>query len=215
MLSAVVIEHPHGVLAIFDASDDVLGVDALHPDEIARAEDFREIRRASFIAGRSALSVALAALGVSDRPSIGSDERGAPLLPPGFVGSVSHKGGRAVALVAPDDGFDLGVDVERASPPREGVARMVLTEVERMRVRDPIDVMAAFSLKESIYKAIDPRVRRYVGFHEASVILPRLSSKFTEAEVTLSLRSDERFTISATIALVDDFIVTTALARPA
>lgn len=207
----VVIEHAHGILAVVD---DIVALDALHPEEIARAHDFREIRRASFIAGRSALSVALAALGLSDRPSIGSDERGAPILPSGYVGSVSHKGGRAVALVAVDEGFDLGVDVERAVPARRGIDRLVLTESELARVRDPLEVIASFSLKESIYKAIDPRVRRYVGFHEAEVTLPPLGSTFAHAAVTLTLaHGEEAPELEATIARLDDFIVTTARAR--
>jgi 4'-phosphopantetheinyl transferase EntD len=207
----VVIEHPHGVLAIVD---DVISVDSLHPDEIARAEDFREIRRASFIAGRSALSVALAALGLSDRPSIGSDDRGAPLLPPGYVGSVSHKGGRAVALVAEDEGFDLGVDVERAIAPRQGIERMVLTEIEQMRVRDPLEIIASFSLKEAIYKAIDPSVKRYVGFHEVEVMLPALSEEFARAEVSFGLKNGESIaTIETTVAWIGDFIITTARAK--
>lgn len=210
----MVIEHPHGVLAIFDAVDDIVAVDALHPDEIARAADFPEIRRASFIAGRSALSIALAALGLSDRPSIGTDDRGAPVLPPGYVGSVSHKAGRAVALVAEDRGFDLGVDVERAIAPRAGVDRMILLDSELARVRDPLDVIASFSLKESIYKAIDPRVRRYVSFHEAEVILPKIEATFTHAVVALTLKNGERSpSIEATVARIGDFIVTTARAR--
>jgi enterobactin synthetase component D len=207
----VVIEHAHGILAIVD---DIVALDALHPEEIARAHDFKEIRRASFIAGRSALSVALAALGLTDRPSIGSDDRGAPVLPAGYVGSVSHKGGRAVALVAVDEGFDLGVDVERAIAPRDGVDRMVLTDGELARVRDPIEVIASFSLKESIYKAIDPRVRRYVGFREAEVLLPQLGSAFAHASVTLTLAHGEASPqLEATIARIDDFIITTARAR--
>lgn len=204
------IDHPHGVLAIVD---DVVALDALHPEEIARAHDFTEHRRASFVAGRSALAVALAHLGLRDRPAIGTDDRGAPVLPSGFVGSVSHKSARAVALAALDAGFDLGVDVELARAPRPGVAEMILTPAELARIDDPLLVLAAFSLKEAVYKAIAPGLRRYVAFREAEISLPSLSESFTHAEVTLTLANGERApAIEATVALLGDYILTTARA---
>ncbi len=204
------IDHPHGVLAIVD---DVTEPHALHPEELARARDFTEHRRASFVAGRSALAVALAHLGLRDRPAIGTDDRGAPLLPSGFVGSVSHKSARAVALAALDAGFDLGVDVELVRVPREGVAEMILTESELARIDDPLQILAAFSLKEAVYKAIAPGLRRYVAFREAEITLPALSESFTHAEVTLTLaRGEPAPRIEATVALFGDTIITTARA---
>lgn len=204
------IEHPHGVLAIVD---DVIAPDALHPEEIARAEDFRAIRRTSFIAGRSALAVALAALGLDERPSIGSNDRGAPVLPSGYVGSVSHKGGRAVALAAEDAGFDLGVDVELLKAPRPGLEKMVLTDRERGRLEDPLLVLASFSIKEAVYKAIDPRLRRYVSFQEAELELTALTESFTIVAVSLTLAGGEPAgEVIATVARIDDHIIATARA---
>ena len=56
-------------------------------------------RRRSWIGGRVALREALARAGL-DAPAVLSDDRGAPLFPPGIVGSVTHKAEVAAALVA-------------------------------------------------------------------------------------------------------------------
>ena len=104
------------------------------------------------------------------------DDRGAPTLPPGWVGSISHKRGLAVALAAPARaGERIGVDVEVRRPPRLDLAPRILTEAERAAIADlepharGLAVALRFSLKEAIYKSIDPFLRRYVGFREVAV----------------------------------------------
>ena len=60
-------------------------------------------------------------------------------------------------------------------------------------------VVARFSIKESIYKAIDPFVQRYVGFKEAHVELGDEASPVREARVRLSLAQGEGpFAVAAT-----------------
>ena len=69
---------------------------------------------------------------------------------------------------------DLEVDVEHASRRRD-VASKVLADDEQAELAEMSgegrarEVLLRFSLKESIYKAVDPFVRRYVGFGEVSV----------------------------------------------
>ena len=75
----------------------------LHPDEAAFVHAAPAARRASFIGGRVALRAAMAALGAGADEAAGRSSptpRGAPALPPGFVGSVSHKRELAVAIAA-------------------------------------------------------------------------------------------------------------------
>jgi 4'-phosphopantetheinyl transferase EntD len=75
----------------------------LHPDEAAYAQLLAPLRRVGFVGGRLALRAALAALGARDVGPIMATARGAPALPAGFVGSVSHKREVAVAIAAPAD----------------------------------------------------------------------------------------------------------------
>jgi enterobactin synthetase component D len=103
--------------------------------------------------------------------------------------SISHKDEIAVALAAfvdvderraADASFDihLGVDVELFPGPKDDVSRHVLTDVEIAELNVIVDgdarrreLVARFSAKEALYKALDPFVHRYVGFHEVEVRL--------------------------------------------
>src|SRR5258706_15919528 len=105
---------------------------------------------------------------------IARDDRGAPVMPEGWLGSLSHKDHLAAALVAPDDGEGarIGVDLEHARAPRQPIERRILNERELARLGDDRrEITRCFAIKEAIYKAIDPFVRRYVGFTEVELVL--------------------------------------------
>jgi enterobactin synthetase component D len=149
---------------------------ALHPDEGTFALALPGPRRAGWVGGRIALRAALRAAGVEAPAAILATPRGAPLLPPGAVGSVSHKRTIAVALVAPaaTPAVTVGIDVEEIRPLRTDIAPRVLTPDEMAQL--PADgpardaaVLLRFSAKEAIYKALDPWVQRFVAFDEATV----------------------------------------------
>lgn len=149
----------------------------LHPEECCVARDQPPRRRTTWVGGRLALREALDGLNVTAGPILATD-RGAPLLPPGIVGSVTHKAGAlAIAMVDYESGWHLGVDMELLHPARPGIARKVLTTAEQLRVTrlTPEEqwhaVLVHFSMKEAIYKALDPFVRRYVDFDEVSLQL--------------------------------------------
>jgi 4'-phosphopantetheinyl transferase EntD len=105
-----------------------------------------------------------------------ADDRGAPVLPGGWVGSISHKGGLAAAIVAPAGEGWVGVDLERAAPPRLDISRRILTPREQACLAGAWEergraMTPRFAIKEAIYKAIDPHLRRYVGFTEVELEL--------------------------------------------
>jgi len=170
----------HGLavaLAIPDAEDPASLTALLQPAEIEAMASWGPPRRRTWIAGRAALRIALVRSRL-EATAIASDDRGAPVLPAGIVGSVSHKERVAVALVAradPGEGARIGVDVELDAPLRIDIGRKVLTEDEQREIAALPDaerlaeVRLRFSAKEAIYKALDPFVRRYVGFQEVSV----------------------------------------------
>lgn len=148
----------------------------LHPGERAFGRALPEARRAGWVGGRIALRAALAAVGVEAPEPMLSSPRGAPLLPSGTVGSVSHKRQIAVALCAraADPRATVGIDVEALRPLRADIAPRVLTPDELGGIpaggpeRDAA-VLLRFSAKEAIYKALNPWVQRFVAFHEATV----------------------------------------------
>jgi len=163
----------------------------LHPKERALALDRSGYGQVEFVGGRLAMAHALRMLGGPKVP-ITKTERGAPRLPNGWVGSVTHKRALAVAIASRDRGQTVGLDLEAHAPVRSGILKRVLTEDELAALdqspdRAWLQGVLAFSFKESVYKALDPRVKRYVGFHEAHVA-PDL---YGSAEIALNLAQGE------------------------
>ncbi|CAN5690922.1 hypothetical protein BH11MYX3_BH11MYX3_45830 [soil metagenome] len=166
-------ETAHGVCVIVELTDD--RVDAalatLPAAEQALAQKLSPSRRRELVAGRAALHTTLAELApaLAGAPIL-TDDRGAPVLPAGWHGSISHKGHRAAALLAPAGEARVGIDLERAAPPRQDIARWILTPREQEALDDRgRGATLRFSIKEAIYKAIDPFVRRYVAFTEVEL----------------------------------------------
>jgi enterobactin synthetase component D len=146
----------------------------LHPDERALAETLRGFRQAEFVGGRLAARDAMQALGRRTGPVL-RGVRGEPVAPPGVSLSISHKRHLAVAVAARSEFGGLGVDLEVLEPEREGIQQRVLVseELESLEALEPdrrwTSTVLRFSIKEAIYKALAPRLQRYIGFEEAIV----------------------------------------------
>jgi len=189
-----------------------MAAERLRPEEREAAAALGPVRRRGWVGGRVALREALARIGKT-APPILADERGAPRLPPGTTGSISHKEHVAVALVAMEEAGKVGVDVEIDAPRGRDIAAKVLRpeelaelggmgEEERARA-----VLLRFSAKEAVYKALDPYVKRYVGFLEIAVALKEDGT----GEVTPHLREGEgAFAFEVLWMKREGLIVTTA-----
>ena len=148
----------------------------LFPEEQAFARGLRGYTQVQWVGGRLAAQKAVRGLGQDPSPIL-SDQRGAPMVAPdsGLSLSIAHKQDMAVALVARLQHGALGVDLEDLEPARMRVAERVLTPTELEAVsqlpveRQWISVVVRFSLKEAIYKALAPRLQRYIDFSEAEV----------------------------------------------
>ncbi len=175
---------PRGALAsvaIDEANDDGerSPVD-VHADEIALAANMAPVRRAAFLAGRQALRAALRRIApLSDAHPLLQTGRGAPHLPDGWTGSISHKRTRAIALVAPSTGGLVGVDLEERPTARDAERPSIAPRILTAREREVLEglhphahreaTLVRFALKEAVYKAIDPYVARYVRFTEVEL----------------------------------------------
>lgn len=152
----------------------------LHPAERAFLSTLGPARQPLFLAGRLALRAALVDVGLASEQPLLPDDRGAPRMPPGVLGSVSHKGSLAVALVAPDEpngDRGLGVDLEEDRPLRIDIAPRVLTPDERAALDGLATAerhrrtLIRFSAKEALYKAVS-RWRPRLSFQQATVSDP-------------------------------------------
>jgi enterobactin synthetase component D len=186
-------------------------------------------RKPTWLAGRIAMHEALRDLGLDDGPIL-NNQRGAPELPAGVTGSISHKHTLAVALAARRlGGLSVGVDLEPVPtvPPaptdpgwnhRPDISSRVMTPDELTALAAlPAslrrhEVVLHFSLKEAIYKAINPLIGRYVSFQEACV-LPHPDGSVA---VTLALAQQEGpFVAEARWSEIAGHLLTTATIRPA
>ncbi len=178
----------------------------LHEAERAHAATLGR-RRAEWVGGRFALRRAAAAAGIV-LPAVLPGAGREPVLPAGITASIAHKGGRAIALCARDAEGTVGVDLERLVAPRAAIEQSVLNERERaaLPVEGPARTAALlgrFAAKEAVYKALFPRVRRYVGFEEAEVtldppgVLLRLARGEGPFAVELVWRIEGEFVVAA------------------
>lgn len=152
-------------------------------DELATAAKMSSRRRAEWIGGRICLFSALNALGLFDpcaapatRASLLVASNGAPIIPAGSVGSLSHKARVIVCLAGVDQGHRLGIDLEFIVGSEERLASRVLTPNELKSVEQVAPTMRAkavaihFSLKESIYKALPRGQQPIVDFHDIEIL---------------------------------------------
>ncbi|MEV0757788.1 4'-phosphopantetheinyl transferase superfamily protein [Streptosporangium sp. NPDC050280] len=153
---------------------------ALFLEEEAVISRAVEKRRREFTTGRWCARDALGRLGYPPVP-VPPGVKGAPVWPPGVVGSITHCAGyRAAAVARSGDITTLGIDAEPNKPLPSGVLEVITVGEELRRVtyllrRDPSvrwDRLL-FSAKESVYKA---------WFPLAPMREPRLD--FTEASIT-------------------------------
>lgn len=135
-------------------------------------------RQAEYQAGRACAFAALRRLtGQGAMP--GRDDDRAPCWPTGVVGSITHGHGLAAAIVGAAHHWQgLGLDLE-ALPALERADRLageVLTPGEYRHYRQRPDAERrhllglTFSLKESLFKALFPQVRRRFHFQDAELL---------------------------------------------
>lgn len=157
----------------------------------ARLETAATKRRAEFIGGRLSARRALALLtGLPSTPSL--DEERLPAWPDGIVGSITHSRGLAAAAVARRESVGgIGIDAELplSNERARRLAPQILVDSERdwLERLPPIAqgefVTLVFSLKESLFKALYPLVRRRFYFPHARLTNWRRDT----GEVTLVL----------------------------
>lgn len=155
----------------FAATEALAGEEALHPEEVALVAGASPERRSEFATGRQCARLALTSLGrgPDDEPVL-RDDRGAPLWPPGVVGSITHCAGWTGAVAARSRPSrwgagirGLGLDAEPAEPLPAGVLEVVASRADREalsrlgaeRPGIPWDTVL-FCAKEATYKAWYP-----------------------------------------------------------
>lgn len=133
-------------------------------------------RQAELAAGRTAARQALEQLGIAATPVL-KGPGGEPLWPDRIVGSITHAGEWALAIVArPEHSAGIGIDLEELSRYFPELIDEIAFDEERTRIEGLEEsarahaAMEVFAVKESIYKAFFPRVGRFFGFDAVRVM---------------------------------------------
>ncbi|MER5628035.1 4'-phosphopantetheinyl transferase superfamily protein [Streptosporangium sp. NPDC002544] len=138
-----------------------------------------EKRRREFTTARWCAREALRRLGYPLVPVV-PGVKGAPVWPPGVVGSITHCAGyRAAAVARSSDITTLGIDAEPNKPLPSGILEAITVDEELRWVTDLLRRDSSvrwdrllFSAKESVYKAwfpLAPRREPRLDFSEASI----------------------------------------------
>lgn len=134
-------------------------------------------RKAEYLAGRYLVRYMMRCAGVADS-EIHSGKDREPCWPAGITGSISHN--KDTAICAMNFGQPLiatGIDIETIMTwqTASDLSGSVISETEvaylsKLTASYPFLLTLAFSAKESLFKAIYPQIRKYVGFLDASII---------------------------------------------
>ncbi|MEV4636564.1 4'-phosphopantetheinyl transferase superfamily protein [Actinoplanes sp. NPDC049548] len=158
----------------------------LLPEELPLVAQAVPKRRAEFTTVRHCARTALEKLGVAPAPILRGD-RGAPVWPPGIVGSMTHcTGYRAAAVAQAGEVTGIGIDAEEHGPLPAGVLDLVSLPSEQEHLTALTQAgpetwweRVLFSAKESVYKVWFPRTGEWLGFEEASLTFDPSAATFT------------------------------------
>lgn len=135
-------------------------------------------RQIEFLCGRLCAKSCMESLGYSHPPLIPAGEDRAPVWPADLVGSISHTDRLATAIVGPAAQIEsVGIDIERVI--KEATPQMIkhiccdLEELDEIsdlqKISREESLTLIFSGKESLYKAVFPKLQRLYGFQAARV----------------------------------------------
>lgn len=168
-----------------DDARDLTNYRDLLPSERAQVSEALDMRKGEFGDARWCAHQALKELGLTTTEAILRGERGMPLWPKGFTGSLTHTEGLRVAVAAPTRYVrSIGLDAEPAHPLPDGVLEQIALPSERETVASMVAEghqwadRLLFCAKEATYKCWFPLTRRWLGFEEAEIEL-RADGTFT------------------------------------
>ncbi|WP_348986641.1 4'-phosphopantetheinyl transferase superfamily protein [Xenorhabdus sp. SGI240] len=172
-------EHPdlHVIKTYFDPSCyrdalfDECGI--TYPSQLQNAVNKR---RAEYLAARYCTQQVLNRLGYSGFQVTNAQDR-SPIWPDNICGSISHSASCAIALAASCNQYRIiGVDIEQEikSDTIKSVSPSIINDNEmKLLTECPLPFAQAFtlafSIKESLFKALYPHVKRFFDFHAAEI----------------------------------------------
>ena len=163
--------------AVYGAEPDLFNYHNLHPLEKSLASQAVNARKAELGDARWCAHQALGEVGAPAGEPILRGERGMPLWPEGFTGSMTHTEGLRAAVAAPLTTVrSLGLDAEPNEELPAEVLPMIARSGELLQLAELRPQVSApdrllFCAKEATYKAWFPLTHRWRGFEDAEISL--------------------------------------------
>lgn len=155
--------------------DDFQSIGIQLPDNLRGAIKKRQVE---FLAGRYCVRLCFESFGLASVPEITSHEDRSPAWPEGWVGSISHARSLATAVLARNTTLaGVGIDIEQIiEKPTPQLAQHICYDdaeleqvMDRLKLPRDLALTLIFSSKESLYKALYPRLKIFFGFHAAAL----------------------------------------------
>jgi 4'-phosphopantetheinyl transferase EntD len=106
---------------------------------------------------------------------------GAPYVPPGARGSISHKNSLAFAIVAPGDA-PCGIDIEEIEERDAALVQRIMTARERAADRSAATASLYYSAKEAIYKLLPFDMQPAIDFEDIELMPSHEADGWTELQ---------------------------------
>ncbi|MBC7531438.1 MAG: 4'-phosphopantetheinyl transferase superfamily protein [Oligoflexus sp.] len=144
------------------------------PKNLERAIHKRQIE---YLLGRLCIKQCFQGFGVEPMIVAMGEDR-SPVWPDSWVGSISHSKGQVVAVLSSKENYSgLGIDLEALidNPSSALQTQICCDSMELIELQTALSIneqealTLIFSSKESLYKLIFPRYRRFFGFQAAKV----------------------------------------------
>lgn len=178
-------------------------------------------RRWEFSTGRTAARDALGQAGLQNA-IIPQHVNRSPIWPAGYIGSIAHADGIAVAAAAKTENVAaMGVDLEIADAVTESLWPDVLAseEIARIHCLPPMlrrrCATVIFSAKEAFYKFQFPHTQAWLEFHDVMVTVDPAQQTFTvTTALPLTIGGRSLTTFAGSFRAGEQFVMTAVLALP-
>ncbi|AEF55199.1 4'-phosphopantetheinyl transferase family protein [Marinomonas posidonica] len=176
------------------------------PNEYPR---WRSKRKETYLAGRLAVQLAQSTQNFPLFDVIRGND-GAPIWPIHYIGSISHTDNEAVAIVIEPAELaikGIGIDIEKVQCSTQLYDRGLIGEskeydlLKKVGFDESMAALILFSLKESVYKALYPSVKRYFDFLDAELVELEGDRCIVRTKVTLSDSVPAGFLVKATFRI--------------
>lgn len=181
--------------------------------ELEQSKNYKLKRLSQFSAGRYLAKKVLSVLDI-ESDSISKSPSGAPEWPQGIVGSISHTDSYCLCAIANQPTVrSLGIDLERTGQLSIEDAHLFMSDNELNEIKSAnnpsLMLTVAFSIRESVYKCLNPIYNKWIDYTDAKVEF----HKYSDAnKLDVNVKGYENLALlKCRYTIIDDMVITSAV----